>query len=1077
MPEDDGTERGIEMTGGEAPMQRLAPEFTEDSLEEERVYRVSSGTSATAWSKRAILGIVGGVLALVVVFVVLSLSINWHNDLGAVDAKGRLIWNPLRPEDRLLEGKSIELERLETSVSAQHYDLHFLVDLRTLHFELHQELRFATSQQRETLRVHSRDLQFTRVEIDGDSRVQVTCYTAPVHACDLKPSQALEPGEHLLQLEARAPLSDSLSGLYRASYTLGGHEHVIATTQFEAADARRAFVCFDEPSFKATFDIHVTTQKRMPALQLSVPEHVGRNVTATQLAIKEAGETLRFATTWPARDEAQDAADEFDQSLREVVALSNAQVHVLEDTADRPGWQTWHYRRTPPMSTYLVALVISNFDYIESTQHEHKVRVFAPADRVDQAKWALEVAWRCVRYLTTLLDVDALAQLHKLDLVAVPDFDAGAMENWGLVTFRDTALLFDALDGTAAEQQRVAVVVAHELAHQWFGNLVTLQWWNDLFLNEGFASFFELDALQSLAMTREQLQSATKESLDAQYPLSDGWRLFDHFVLEKRQALYLDAKSATHALSSPVSEIKSAAQASSLFDSVSYDKGALVLLMTQKSTSRASFLGALRVYLKRHQFGNVNSTDFEHAVTSPVLFDFVQQAGCPVLHFGTLYDESDNRVSVVQHRIYDAQSSKQDDTQWTVPVQYPRGSQRLVPKAPVSVLQLSDTPGDSVLFNSTNGGDSLVLESGAFRATFDANLRQQLLKNFAGFSSQQQTFVLDDFFAIGMSAMPDFGYSPTLALEVSEVAFAMLASRSMAYKPRDYAVFETLSSALRDLSLLLDPLQPSLIHEYFTARLYESDYALRTEADLFASLIPSDLPSEYDSVDIATFINTGRDRHEERLYRYALVRTLILLSVPEVIENGAQRLKQRDTLDAEQRGLVLLCATQQQNATLRSDAFATLLRDYPAATASEQRRIAHALALVSDSEHVETLLNWALTDRVRDQDRSTFFELLATYNRAHRYQAFDFLRRHWTTLCERFCHQSFTMARLIERTTSWFHTPQLLDEFDAFFSDKGLGAGATAKDRARESIERNIRWRSLWRDIVNEWLVSALQTS
>lgn len=275
------------------------------------------------------------------------------------------------------------------------------------------------------------DLEIQNVTLKGNNVLEspkTTSFSVDDETVTFTFAKPIAPGPYSLSMTFKGELNDKMKGLYRSKYqNQQGEERYAAVTQFEATDARRCFPCWDEPSLKATFDI-----------SLSVP--------------------------------------------RDLVALSNMPVKHSKETS---GLIRYDFETTPIMSTYLVACVVGEYDYVEDKSADGvQVRVYTPRGKKEQGLFALEVATKVLPYYKDYFDI--AYPLPKIDLIAIADFSAGAMENWGLVTYRETCLLVDTQNTSAVQKQWIALVVGHELAHQWFGNLVTMEWWTHLWLNEGY---------------------------------------------------------------------------------------------------------------------------------------------------------------------------------------------------------------------------------------------------------------------------------------------------------------------------------------------------------------------------------------------------------------------------------------------------------------------------------------------------------------------------------------------------------------------------------------------------------------
>ncbi|MFI5366051.1 MAG: M1 family metallopeptidase [Candidatus Binatia bacterium] len=396
----------------------------------------------------------------------------------------------------------------------------------------------------------------------------------------------IAPGEYVIRLVFSGRFADGLVGLYRVRVG----DDFYAFTQFEALHARRAFPCFDEPRFKTPWQI-----------TLRIPHGL---VAASNAPVAVVG-----------RDGAAD-----------VVALTTSE----------------------PLPTYLVALAVGPFDVVEAPGSNPPLRVLTVRGKGSLSAYVLQ---RTPPILAALSDYFGRAYpYHKLDLVAVPDFGAGAMENAGLVTFRDTLLLVDAARASAAERYECEAVVAHELAHQWFGNLVTMAWWDDLWLNEGFATWMEAKVLK---ITAPEFHA----DLDA--------------VHDTEGAMQADALAAARAVRQP---IKDGGDVLNAFDDITYEKGAAILRMLEAWVGEQRFRAGVRAYLDAHAWGSARTDDLlaalEQASGQPVAdvaATFLDQPGAPLLTVSTACSNGRAQVSITQSRYRPEGSQAPSGSLWHVP--------------------------------------------------------------------------------------------------------------------------------------------------------------------------------------------------------------------------------------------------------------------------------------------------------------------------------------------------------------------------------------------------------------------------
>lgn len=477
----------------------------------------------------------------------------------------------------------------------------------------------------------------------------------------------------IIDLEFDGVLNDRLLGFYRSrssssSSSAGSDKKTsyMATTQFEASDARRAFPCWDVPSAKATFGIRIT----VPGPRYS--------------------------------------------------AVSNMPVsQVRRDPLSAR--RTFCFAATPTMSTYLVYLGVGEFAYVQDSGGSERRRKKGNGEdtiiRVITAKHVnrrlARFALKCARTLLGLYEsyFGIAYPLPKLDLIAVPDFAAGAMENWGAITFRENLLLYDPKKSSTRTKQLVAEVISHELAHQWFGNLVTMRWWNDLWLNESFATFM-----------------ATK-LLDRMYPEWDMWGQF--LTDAMRTGMDLDSMRSTHPIDV---EVASPSQIREIFDPISYDKGGCVLRMLEQYVGGGSFRKGLRLYLRKFKYGNAEGADLWRCIeaesgkpVSRMVRSWLTTPGFPVVHLSLKGNGS--KLHARQERYVSYSNRKRPlSLSSSVPAPMPpsRGSSR-APDAwpiPLSFRHAPDgRPASTVLFSRRSirvNLDATGAKPGARRAASEA---------------------------------------------------------------------------------------------------------------------------------------------------------------------------------------------------------------------------------------------------------------------------------------------------------------------------------------------------------------------
>ncbi|XP_071369656.1 aminopeptidase N-like [Centroberyx affinis] len=529
---------------------------------------------------------------------------------------------------------------------------------------------------------------------------------------------------YVLYTEFQGELADDLEGFYRSEYMDDGVKKVVATSQMQATYARKAFPCFDEPAMKSVFNITLIHDQ-------------------------------------------------------DTVALSNSRdIDVADSVIDGVAVRKTTFEPTERMSTYLLAFIVSDFAYIESTQDNNvMVRIWARRKAIDdgQGAYALNVTGPILKFYERYYN--ATYPLSKSDQIALPDFHAGAMENWGLVTYRETALLYDPIISSTGNKERVVTVISHELAHMWFGNLVTLRWWNDLWLNEGFASYVEYLGADHAEPT---------------------WDIKEQIILyEVHKVFAVDALASSHPLSRQEEEVNDPAQISEMFNTISYSKGAAVLMMLSEFLTEPVFARGVSSYLNKFAFSNTVYTD---------LWDHLQQTveNTPGMHLPhTIHDimnrwtlqmgfpvvTIDTRTGDItqKHFLLDPESVVDRPSQfnytWFVPIKWMK---RGVEQEQYWLLQNTDThspmraSGEDWVLANTN-------VSGYFRVNYDPDNWERLLHllntNHQAIPIINRAQIVDDAFNLARAKI----INTTLALRTTKFLF----------NERDYVPWE---SALRNLN-------------------------------------------------------------------------------------------------------------------------------------------------------------------------------------------------------------------------------------------------------------------------------------
>ena len=848
--------------------------------------------------------------------------------------------------------------RLPLDVKPSAYRAHLAIDLAKDSFDGRLQIDLSLGKPRRELILHGVELEVSRAELRAGGqklRAAAAVSDAESQTVTLRFEQDAPAGPAMVQLAFSGRFSPGLRGLYRA----GG----LAVTQFEAADARRVFPCFDEPAFKATWDITL----------LEVP----------------AGLT----------------------------AISNGR--IVKDEADAAtGKRTVQFATTPPLSSYLIAVCVGELASSEP----------ASAGPVPMLTWAVPAK----KHLTAFGQTVAVAVLPlleqyfgqpyaygKCDQIGVPDFEAGAMENAGAITYREVALLLDPKTAPLNVQKRVAEVITHELSHQWFGNLVTMVWWDDLWLNEAFATWM---AYKIVDQWRPE------------------WRVWMDFEVGKGAALHLDALKSAHPIRA---EIHNAEEAGESFDAITYEKGGAVLRMIEGYLGEEKFRDGIRLYMRKHRESNATADDLWGALAQssgqPILElanGWIRTTGYPLI----TVKETGGRVTLTQRRFFADPSAREDGegTRWLVPVvlRYcdDRGvhDKRVLLRGPEEVIDLG-----------AHGEVQWVLGNsqarGFYRVAYDAATLAKLLGTLAREGGQgairpeERMNLVSDQWALVRSGVASVASLLDLVFSLGE--------------EEDHVVLDEMVSRLAVV-------EHRFVSDEDRPRLHQKIAKLFVDAGA----------------------ELGWDRHptdsdERRLRRAAVLRALALVGREPIAVAEAQKRFVRQTGAAAHEGLdpnlldVVVGAAARDADPAR---FEELQRRAGAEVdPAARRRYLHALGMAEEPTLASRGLELALGDTVQMQDFTSYLGVLLQ-NRSAREAALDLIVNRWDEVRKK-ADSPMLLRRLVEGLGTLPERSHL-EQVEKFLASHPIDGAKQATAQTLERLRMDVALRERLLPEVSQWL-------
>lgn len=829
--------------------------------------------------------------------------------------------------------------RLAQNVIPLVYHITLKPDLEAHTFTGEETIEVKIGKASSDITLHAKDLEILSVEyITGKELVSGRIvYHDKLETVSFTFPKKLHVGKHKIRIVFRGVLADNMRGFYKSRYVVDGKERVMATTQFEATDARRCIPCFDEPTHKAVFHIKLIVPVEKTAISNTLP------------------------------------------------------VQVTEHEA---GFKIVSFAPTPKMSTYLLAFIVGDFEFVEKRSRSGVlVRVYVVPGKKHQTQFALDCAVHVLDFYENYFDIKY--PLNTLDMIAIPDFASGAMENWGAVTYRETALLVDPEHTSARTRQWVALVIAHELAHQWFGNLVTMEWWTHLWLNEGFASYIEYLAVDHL------------------FPEWNIWTQFAYADLGV--ALRLDALKHTHPIEVDVHDPNEIGE---IFDAVSYSKGASIIRMLAGYLGERNFRDGLRHYLTKHSYQNASTIHlweaFEKISKKPVkkvMENWTRKPGYPLIEI-----ENKKGVYVLKQSRFIGSSISatqvKDSTVWSVPVNYV-GDRNVVHDI-LLTKQKDNLFASEDFWKKFNFG-----ETGFYRVKYPEDMLGELKRPIeeGRLPAIDRLGVVRDLFALAETGQVTTDEALTFAQYFK--------------KEEDYTVWVEVLSGLMHI------------------------YNLIAGSELEAQYKKFALSIVGTAAQTIGWEKRTAEAHTTTMLRSSLLFYAGLYGDTKIITHAQKLFKNRkkESIDADIRGTVYNLIAMNGG----ESEYKELLAMYKKADVHEEKnRLLHALGQFSNKKLVSQTLALGLSKEVRLQDRNGVFGAVIS-NPSGRLLGWEFMKKNWKKLVAEYGEGGHLLARLVH-PLNHFANKKDADDIKKFFVKNKAPAAARTVEQVLEHIYSNAIW-------------------
>jgi aminopeptidase N len=850
-------------------------------------------------------------------------------------------------------------QRLPELAVPDNYKLRFAPDFTKNNFTGDETIQVRVLKPTSKIALNAAEIDFEAATITSGSttqKAQVTLDKEKEMAI-LTVGNVIQPGPATIQIRYTGILNNELRGFYLGKDTDG---RKYAATQFEATDARRAFPSFDEPAYKATFDLVVIADQGM-------------------------------------------------------TVISNTKV-VSDTPGPGDGKHTVRFATTPKMSSYLVAVVVGNFEYIEGSADGIPIRVYASPGKKELGTFALDAAENIMRYYNHYFGIKY--PYGKLDLVGLADFSAGAMENTGCITFRELILLVDDKHTAIDLKKDVASVIAHEMAHQWFGDLVTMQWWDDIWLNEGFATW----------MSSKPLEAWKPE-----------WNLELEDVRETGDALNADSLFNTHPIHQ---KAETPSEILELADDISYGKTAAVLRMLEAYLGPETFRAGVNAYLNQHAYGNATAADFWNALSQvskkpvdKIMPTFVEQPGAPLVSVKNQCSGNSATIPLAQQRYFFDRTlfSNGSKEMWQIPVCVKGGRAEGAEKCELLTQKVQDLnlPGCTPWVFANAGA------KGFYRSGYETDAVRSMAKDVeTALTPAERIMLLSDIWAsVRVNREPIGDY---LA-----VVQGLQADRT--------------SAVLGEMIVQLDYIGEHLVND-----------ADRESYDLWVRQLLSPAAK-----DVGWEPKPGETTDQNSL-RAQLMHALGYTARDPEVEAVARKLTAQamqdpSSVDHELLSAALSIAARNGDAALYDEVLARLKA---AKTPEEQFIYQRILSRFSDPKLLERTLEYAISPDVRSQDALIVIAGVMR-NPAGTKLAWDFVREHWSDIVN--LGGAFGGGTIVASTGS-FCDAGMRDEVKDFFATHHAPASERGLKQSLERINYCIDLKAQQGTQLASWLQSHSNT-